>query len=697
MTSPTFDGSLRAFATALLLASCSGGTAASRATPAPAQAPPQRQMPELQGLAGEPDLSVKTALPPLPRFQSVSAVANGDSVSITVEPIVGAKDYRVYPLPKDEDISTAASGEVMVKNAIYRCGGDRQSPAQVTDNKPGGQSDYMRAIVDGKEVEGFRRTLASATLGHVYVTPGPGRIPVYAVGDPAPNADNDCYHMRWGASRVKRYLTSEAERANLIRRRWRDDGIVFYVPAAKGAETRPVFRKDRLYFGEAAEKEARGGGEPVFDVLTQSRPGSVPLMRVYYLNFCGQSHDELVAGLPRFERARFQGDRTPMFDLRWTGLTGETTLVVEALDRGCPHQGQLAPIAKPAIEAEIDYEPWLTLDDMRAASPTREVYINGQHDPANRPRAIARSFVKVRPGPKPDMDWFAGFGPDQELPRFMSGRWDEPCGNPDGCWLQFRQKTNLADISFLFVEAERFAIGPILGALWVTYGDGGADIGGKFRMTANLKARMTAEQYLHVTMEVDSFTTGRRYPQILISDQDPPVQWNMVRGRTLIVQTFTDGGTGNWPHSYQIQLCDHRGWEVSDQCPAPDLYRRLAADGRGGVGSLSPNAEVAEHVGVDRATRFDAFLSTQRGYLFLDGQPYGCAKLPETRTPRGPVTVTFGDVLYHSGVDGVFRFHEKYQKIITRRHFDNLGFKSGVAAPAWDHDRLPCQNPPKPE
>ena len=57
------------------------------------------------------------------------------------------------------------------------------------------------------------------------------------------------------------------------------------------------------------------------------------------------------------------------------------------------------------------------------------------------------------------------------------------------------------------------------------------------------------------------------------------------------------------------------------------------------------------------------------------------------------VTVTFGDVLYHSGVDvsdPPYSFHEQHRKLVTRRHFDELGFKSAVAAPAWDETRLPC-------
>src|SRR5258708_28553730 len=97
-----------------------------------------------------------------------------------------------------------------------------------------------KTLVDGQRVDGVMRTMADATLGYVYVTAGAGRVPVYALGDSAANADNDCYFQRWAASRVKKYVTSDSERTMLLAQSWLDDGIAFYVPAA-GANTRPVY------------------------------------------------------------------------------------------------------------------------------------------------------------------------------------------------------------------------------------------------------------------------------------------------------------------------------------------------------------------------------------------------------------------------------------------------------------------------
>ncbi len=108
------------------------------------------------------------------------------------------------------------------------------------------------------------------------------------------------------------------------------------------------------------------------------------------------------------------------------------------------------------------------------------------------------------------------------------------------------------------------------------------------------------------------------------------------------------------------------------------------------VTGLAPVDEVGEHVGMDRGTRFDVYASTKRVYMFLDEKAYGCADLPTAGVPTGPVTVTFGDVLYHSDADEVFAFTKAHMQYETRRHYDNLGFKSAVSAPSWDEARLPC-------
>src|SRR5262249_22297351 len=159
-----------------------------------------------------------------------------------------------------------------------------------------------------------------------------------------------CYYMRWPESRVKKYTTSEDERAKLLAARWRDDGIAFYAPMPGTAETAVVHSADDpasdydgpLYVAEGAELQARTAGRKTISdacsVYASEQPGSEPLMRVYYAQTCGRGHDELAAGVARFNKAYKQGTQ-PIAELHWSGLDEETTLVVEALDALCPYQG----------------------------------------------------------------------------------------------------------------------------------------------------------------------------------------------------------------------------------------------------------------------------------------------------------------------------------------------------------------------
>lgn len=660
-------------------------------------------------IVGQLDSGVQTKLPPVAPMTNVVAALNDDSVSISFDPVDGALDYRVYPLPSDGDVNVASDGHVVIHNATYRCAGDREAPATYVDSAAMIPGDAIHTQVDQQKVGGYLRSNAGATIGYVFTQPGPGLVPVYALGESDPNADSTCFFGRWAGSRVKKYTTSETERTQLLAAFARDDGIAFYVPAMAGATTQQVYYDEsqtgtasmsRYYFGAGAEASAHSSKKPAFAVLTNPTERASPLMRVYYSNECGWSHDELAVGQERFNRVEKQGDTLPWWSLLWTGITAPTTLVVEALDTGCPFQGHLSPQSIGSVTAmfgsmPIVHQPFITIDDARAASSTGEVFINGQHEATNQPKAIARAFVNVAPTPHPKMDFFAAFAPGTTPETFV----DVPCGSPDGnCYQTWRQQSPTFDQMFISVESGPaaksglYAFGPVLGELWVTYADEASDTNGKYRLTAKQKATMGASAFLHVTMEVDAYTTARRYPQILISDQNAPVQYGLVNGHTVVVQPFGQIGQDfDWPIEYQIEICNLRTWDVNNQCPVYDLYH--LADGSGTTVHLAPNDEVGEHASVDHRVLFDVFASTKRTYLFLDGKPYACANMPSVGVPSGPVTVTWGDVLYHSAVDHTFAFHKAHMQVEQRRHFDNLGFSSGVSAPAWDETRLPCAAP----
>ncbi|MBV1862493.1 MAG: hypothetical protein KUG77_28990 [Nannocystaceae bacterium] len=642
---------------------------------------------------------VDTVLPPLPELPNVRLRMDGDAANVTFDAVDGAVDYRIYPLPDDDDITIAADGSVVVDNAIYRCSGLREglymledllSPAEGwNDNAAGG------ATVLHSDIHGFVRSDEQAELGHVYQTAARGRIPVYVLGDPDIVGEGgfDCGRPVFGSTRPKLYTTDASERDALVADGWRDDGIGFYIPAQPSASTHPIYEgafgdQTMLRWVDGPEGDARGSGTELFEVLTEADPDSVPLMRVYVAPYCSRAHDELAVGMAGFTKARSEGDH-PLTEVRWAGMTQDTVLVVEALESGCPYQGVLSPgHADAAVESlgefELNYEAYLTMDDMRSASSTGEVFVNGQYDDAAPPRAIARNFVHASPQ-LPQMDYFATFPVSEDL----FSTFAEPTGNVYG------QHFESPDYTFSSYNNSRIFFGAQLGEFRVAYNDIAADVNGKVRLTPKVMGAVNANSFLHVTSEVDVISSGRRYPQIMISDQGAPVQDNLEAGTTLIVQP-----KDLTPSYLQVQVCDHRTWDVNNQCP--QLPTRP-------TDQAFVAAIPGEKTGVDNALRIDIYLSSERIYLFTDEQPYACVDLPATSfedgnvysPPSGPVTVTWGDVLYHSSVDlatgggpvqgNSYTFHRNHMQITTRRHFDNIGFSSDQPAPEWDEALMPCQ------
>jgi hypothetical protein len=608
--------------------------------------------------------------PKAPELTNVRAEVRNDSLELTFDGVDDAKDYRVYALPAAGDV-TVAGDAVTIKNGTYRCAGERTAAPATLDDSPQVQSGAVRTRV-ASTVEGFARTFADATLGYVYTAPGAGRLPVYALGNSDAKSDNACFFQRWSASRVKVYTTSETERAALLAKRYRDDGIVFYVPEAGAAGTAKVYSSGALYVAEGGEKAMRMNPQVQFSVLSAAVPDTRPLMRVYYENGCGNSHDELVASKPAFELAYKQGNQ-PLNRLHWSGLTAATTLVVEAVDALCPFQGHLATEARASgSEDGIDYPEFVTLDAVRAKSASGEAFINGQGGAANKPRAKARSCIKVAPSPAPKQDFSADFA--------MPETFAAPVGTGFKSW---HSSSANFDVDFYSIAGNWFTFGQTQGELWVTIADWAADTNGKFRLTPKTKGALAADSYLHATFDVDSFTTGRRYAQVLISDQSSPVQDNLAKGSTVVVETINES-----PVELQVQLCDHRTWEVNKQCPHWNLYNQ----GTGASAYLAPVPELIDQAGGDWMNHYEVYVSTQRVYVMFDGAPFGCVQLTPGVMPAAPVTVTYGQVLYHSGVDlsPWNRFHLANQQVMTNKHWDNLGFSSKVAPPAWDENRFPC-------
>jgi hypothetical protein len=727
--------------------------------PAPATGKPA------QGAAPPPD----TGLPPLPLLPHVQAVVQGTSAEISFDPVAGAEDYRVYALPQKSDVRLNPDGSLAgITNATYRCAGMRAAPGIWVDSDQGPASNPIPnwvatdTMVDQETVQGVDRTMSMATLGYAFADPGSGTVAIYAVGDPAPAADNYGYGVRESQTRSKMYVQ---DRTSYLAKGWRDDGVQFYAPASPtstacgSAAPVPVYTKtysdgsnvgaSPVYYGPGDEATTRGTDTPAFYLCPSQVAGTLPVMRAYYQllspgGLFGKSagHDELALGQDRFDRARCQGSSTgacaatpqSLWQVHWANIQGPTQLVVEALDAGCPFQGLMGPAPLPATLVNGDdnngnssllNDPVYTFSQIQGKATNGEIFLNGTFDGSPAPRPIARAVVSVSPAVRPAMDFASNFaGSTETFTETLDGSGNPDCGltptlqawsgNPDTCDGSHRMTSSTYDVLFLGVQDNRYAVGQTQGELWTAYS---GLAGGKFRITPRgVTGTMSDSKFLHAAMEVSSFSTGRRYPQIMLSEQDfTTSQWLLERssdgtntniGSTMILQPID---SGNGRPVAELELCSQRKWQVNDQCPWFLLEKNDAPQATG-TGPNNPHPDLFDRLQDDRSARWDLYASTERAYVFLDSQPYACVDLthrkatessgapivPAPTPPRaGAVTVAFGDVMYHAGAEADYftnfsPFHLEHELFETVRHFDYVGFKSGEAAPSWDESRFPC-------
>jgi hypothetical protein len=112
---------------------------------------------------------------------------------------------------------------------------------------------------------------------------------------------------------------------------------------------------------------------------------------------------------------------------------------------------------------------------------------------------------------------------------------------------------------------------------------------------------------------------------------------------------------------------------------------------------ISPDEPLDRHMGVDRMTRFDVYVSSKRAYFFLDGAPAGCTEYPSALSLGGSVSITSetcsttrARATNSCALTKPYPFLHAHQCSETKRHFDDVGFKNGVPAPAWDESVRPC-------
>src|SRR5207244_122310 len=114
-------------------------------------------------------------------------------------------------------------------NAIYRCAGDRVFQDRAADS-----ANLFDCSITGCDNarHDYVRSEAEAVLGYVFLTPGADRQPVYRVANP--NGGGGFRNADWvvplySEANSAEYTADAEQRAALLAKGWRDDGIAFYT------------------------------------------------------------------------------------------------------------------------------------------------------------------------------------------------------------------------------------------------------------------------------------------------------------------------------------------------------------------------------------------------------------------------------------------------------------------------------------
>ncbi len=435
-----------------------------------------------------------------------------------------------------------------------------------------------------------------------------------------------------------------------------------------------------------------------------------------------------------------------------TDLTQPTVLVVEALASPCPFPGPLAPthadlrvtIDEVPVEDRITFSLFTEVEvRARFGSLVRNGHGRGaglaQPGPATPPVVLARTTVSVTPlgrGAPRTADFFDDFdgtsGPLVARGATADGNRTAKPG---------RQLSNTKWDFFIFNdEADQGSVFETRGTLHVTLPDWGQDVFASVVAVPRLPAALSDTSYLHLTFEVSSNATSRRYWWVGLCGA-------AQAGQTFDAQRHFTGHLVNTPFFYQpdglnvslegwnclqffprdgapFPLGPARGRTESDlrvmvnladaglrenvvnvsppQYPANEARPGwfLQRDGQGALGA----PVLTDQLLIAPRTRFDAWVRRDRLVLYVNGQQRVCNDFGSSRLTMAEAAVAVGQVLYHSAAERLEfarsfnlrtgqRYYLENLPYVDEREWDNVGFQAGVAAPA-DFEPARCYEAP---
>lgn len=417
------------------------------------------------------------------------------------------------------------------------------------------------------------------------------------------------------------------------------------------------------------------------------------------------------------------------------GLTGETRLVVEALDTPCPFTGVQGSKHGTVAVDNVDVEPaaqgsFDVRTDAEIAAEYGSLIVNG-HASGPKPSApapllptkvLARTTLKVTPTGTAGspLTFFEDFvEKDQpvfvsELPVFDRTQQAKLYENE-----RFTFTTYGADLSQTFIDR---------GRLHTLLADWHQEIFSSNVMYPRKTVSLSGSAYLHVTFRVASNATQRRYWWLVLCGAGAAGQTLDENGRLLgnIIQTpffYQDDGLSpsveGW-NCLQVFPRDGYGFPLppDDKNPesdvrvmvnlpdkpirenvvnvsppmfpeeigAPSWYRQIDASGNPVLPILDDQLLIAP------SARFDFFIRRDRVVMYVDGEQRLCNDFPDVALTMPEAALGFGQVLYHTAAERLEfnapywdrtgqRYYLDNTPFIDARAWDDIGYSEGVGAP----------------
>ncbi len=448
---------------------------------------------------------------------------------------------------------------------------------------------------------------------------------------------------------------------------------------------------------------------------------------------------------------KFTGTRELLRQVEVTDLSQPTDLVVEAIDAACPFPGHLASTHRD-IQVTIDEVPvadrikfsFFTAAEIKARFGSLIVNGHGpgaglgQPGPTAPPKVLARTTIHVTPTGKATprtKDFFEDFdgteglaylGPIDDVGRaYHPGR---RFGNSKWDYYVFNDNVSMADLT-----VDR-------GLLHVALPDWFQDVFATVVGVPRRPAQLSTTAYLHVTFEVASNATSRRYWWLGLCgaeqagktfDADGHFTGKLVQTSFFYQPDGRNVSTDGW-NCLQFFARDGSPFSIAPTKKRSETDLRVmvnkanAAD-RESVVNVSPPQYPAssappgwyrqqdgagkliapildDQLRESPRARFDVYIRRDRLVFFVNGNQRLCNDFSSTPLTMAEGAVAFGQVLYHSAAERL-EFSRSYNDRTGQRYYlenapyaderdwDNLGFEENVGVPT-NFDEGSCYKAP---